>query len=561
MIMIDESTSAADLTTSPSRRGPRSFLFSSNMRFVVALVVAVALGISAFQFGAGRGVPNPVPGIQMVFMDRALGETAIDSSVKSCYAELVGTGQLSSRDLLTADDRAVNNLLDERCRRPQQVDLITIADLDNDMLADVVTLNAAGALSVFWNRGWGFTAAPLPTMGDVQDGRGQLISGHFDSDNLVDLLLVASNGTVTLVRGTGKRTFGEPAAVATFSVTSTITSADIDGDGNLDLVGASEDGDNLVWLPGGPYGPTGSSRALLRSDVGGITALRPVDLDKDGDMDLVAAGDGGMQVWENDNMEWFDITPGGVDAHRWVRDVVATDHDGDGRLDLYTTGVRPGAEQCLAEGLPCRSDVSPYRMVWEGTRSGFRPAQSVDDNAPTWGRALTVTDLNLDGLPDLVSATGSPAAGRLDRAWPGASTKPTLLLGDGATFRDGLGDIFRILHFNGSMSMVASVDFDADTRPDLLFTGEENTAPYVYLNRSAGHAALIGWSRQMPGDLVTVSGGGRSTSYVTGGTVNGLHLGPVPAAVGLGAESANIRVQGSSDHGFTVRSGQHLQLG
>jgi hypothetical protein len=136
-----------------------------------------------------------------------------------------------------------------------------------------------------------------------------------------------------------------------------------------------------------------------------------------------------------------------------------------------------------------------------------------------------------------------------------------LLLGDGANFSDGLGDIFRILHFNGSMSMVASVDFDADTRPDLLFTGEENTAPYVYLNRSSGHAALIGWSRQMPGDLITVSGAGHSTSFVTGGTVNGLHLGPVPAAVGLGAESAKIRVQGSSSHEYSVRSGQHLRLG
>ena len=559
--MHNEFPSDIDQSDTQPRGRARVFLDSHNLRFIVALVLVAALGGSAFQYGSGRGGENPVPGIRMVFMDRALGETAIDSSVKSCYAELVGTGQMSSRDLLAARDRAVNNLLDERCRRPQQVDLITISDLDSDLLPDVVTLNAAGALSVFWNRGWGFTTVPLPSMGEAQDGNGQLLSGHFDADDVVDILLVASNGTVTLARGGGARTFDEPVQVGSFSVTSTITATDLDGDGHLDLVGAGQSDENLAWLPGGPDGPTGSSRALLRSDVTGITALRPVDLDNDGDMDLVAAGDGGMRVWENDDMEWFDITPGAADAQRWVRDVAVTDHDGDGRIDLYTTGVRPGTEQCLSEGLVCRSDAVSYRMIWQGSRSGFSPMAGIDQDAPSWGRALAATDLNLDGRPDFVSATGSPAGGRLDRSWPGAATKPVLLLGDGAGFSDGLGDIFRMLHFNGSMSMVASVDFDADTRPDLMFTGEENTAPYVYLNRSTGHAALIGWARQMPGDMITVSGAGRSTSFVTGGTVNGLHLGPVPAPVGLGSESAKIRVQGSSSHKYTVRSGQHLQLG
>jgi len=67
-----------------------------------------------------------------------------------------------------------------------------------------------------------------------------------------------------------------------------IEAADLDGDGDLDLIGAAETSRELtIWFNNGDA-PTTFSEFVLDGDYPGVSAVYAADLDADGDLDLVA---------------------------------------------------------------------------------------------------------------------------------------------------------------------------------------------------------------------------------------------------------------------------------
>jgi hypothetical protein len=528
-----------------------------------AVVKQVALGLAmtlslGILFNAGQNLgteQNTTVGpYKMVFMDRALGETAIDASAKACFAEIARSSPEQTGDLLQGADTTLEGVVTERCIRENQGILYTIADLDGDALADVASLSKIGKLTMSWNTGWGFRNVALPAMGSASGTGGQLLSGYVNDDEHVDIMLVSSDGKVSAAFGKGARTFSEPVGLGSFPATNAVTLADLNGDEHLDLVGVTAERGLLYVMNGSSEGLNGKATSLFSTGTPGISAMRPADLDRDGDIDLLTAGTGGMRVWENDKGQWFDITPGSPEDTRWVRDIALADVNGDGGLDLLTTGVNPG--------FPVAKESS-YRMLWLRDGNSYRADKTPESLASGWGRSIAVTDLNLDGITDAVVASGAPAASKLDASWPGAFTRTGVLLGtgQGSAFVDGFSLLFRALHFNGSMSMVANADFDGDTRPDLFLSGEENAAPYVYLNRSTGSSALVSWEKPAPGDLLVVQSGSKQASYVTGGTSSGLHLGPLPVAVGLPELTGQVVLRhGDQEKKVSVAAGDHVRL-
>lgn len=544
-------------------RGPRNAVIrSAGMVLALTGMIAAALLGRNIAGATGQGANKPVAPYQMVFMDRGLGETATDASAKACYAELARSRPADLGTVLDKTGYGSEGVAAECVRQSQRM-LLTIADLDQDNLTDVATLTREGKLVVFWNMGWGFRPVEVPsgTVG-VVDG-GQLLSGFIDGDDLVDLVNITENGSVSVLKGLGDRQFGEAQVINAFMRGGHATLADIDRDSFLDLllVSATQAGESLVVLAGGRDGLAATAETLVEDIRPGVSALRVADLDEDGDLEVLLAGAAGLQVYDDREGSWTDIVADQREASRWVRDVAVADVDDDGVLDLIATGTRPGLATC-GQGEGCADVVraQQYPMLWIGTGTGFRVERRDDAVASAWGRAVTATDLNLDGVEDAVAAAGAPAPSRVAASWPGAFERPSVLLG-GHRFTDGLGALFRALQFNGSMSMVASVDFDADTRPDLFFSGEENAAPYVYLNRSVGDSAMLTWRDARPGDRIDVLGPAGRASYVSGGTTGNLHLGPTPLAVGLGGKHADVVIDRFGvRRSVQVQAGQHALL-
>ncbi|CAN0125063.1 unnamed protein product, partial [Ectocarpus fasciculatus] len=124
-----------------------------------------------------------------------------------------------------------------------------------------------------------------------------------------------------------------------------VVTADIDGDGDIDIISAYYDGNStssdffdgrIIWFENDGSGSFAEGR-----DVGLLDSARSVvavDLDNDGDVDLVACDNvGGKIVWyENTDgtgsfSEAIDIA---VDTGVFSVSVIAVDLDGDGDFDL-----------------------------------------------------------------------------------------------------------------------------------------------------------------------------------------------------------------------------------
>jgi hypothetical protein len=140
----------------------------------------------------------------------------------------------------------------------------------------------------------------------------------------------------------------------------------------------------------------------------GTSNLEGVDLDRDGDLDfLLSHGDTlddgiaikpyhGVEWLENRGAEGFVSQPIGplYGAHR----AEAVDLDGDGDLDVVACGFLPQVQLPVPQGA-ARVDS----ILWfERTPEGWIP-WSIEANHPRH-TGLTVVDLDEDGDPDLVAA-------------------------------------------------------------------------------------------------------------------------------------------------------------
>lgn len=78
----------------------------------------------------------------------------------------------------------------------------------------------------------------------------------------------------------------------------------------------------------------------IDGDVDGARCVCPVDLDKDGDVDVLgtAAFDDFIACWENlDGEGNFGSRQVIIDDLDWANCVITTDIDGDGDLDIFGT--------------------------------------------------------------------------------------------------------------------------------------------------------------------------------------------------------------------------------
>ncbi len=120
---------------------------------------------------------------------------------------------------------------------------------------------------------------------------------------------------------------------------SSVTTADIDGDGDLDIIGGSDLEDTISWWENTDGK---GSFAIQRHEIAdwfiGAQAVYAADVDGDGDMDVIGASDRGRDIiwWENrwSGTHWEEHV---VDNNKETSSVYATDMDSDGDIDIIAT--------------------------------------------------------------------------------------------------------------------------------------------------------------------------------------------------------------------------------
>ncbi len=170
------------------------------------------------------------------------------------------------------------------------------------------------------------------TIGESFDGAWSVSASDMDSDGDLDVIGTAYYlDAVALwnnTDGTGTAWTMEDIATG-FDGAYFASSADIDGDGSMDILGAAAIDGVVGWWDGRSGSWTGHE---LDTDFDGAVSIVPGDFDSDGDMDLVGAAAVADEVvwWENSDGSWRRHSIVVLDG---AMSVCAADMDGDGEID------------------------------------------------------------------------------------------------------------------------------------------------------------------------------------------------------------------------------------
>jgi len=361
---------------------------------------------------------------------------------------------------------------------------IAVGDFDGDGKPDLATANYDSSTStVLLNRTGTGTFVPAFAAG-VEFTTGyfprSIASADINGDGRVDLVVASSaQSTLSLLlnatpAGAGAAVFAPKQDINAPSFVDAVAVADINGDGKPDL-GWTSVFDNSVCVaanitPAGAGTPIFAAAVTIPVD-NQATALKFVDLNGDGKPDLVAgnASQRRLSVLLNVTAPGSS-TPAFADAHGFDAafapdSIAAADVDGNGRMDVISVG-------------DLEDEVSVLLNVTAADSSGasFSAPQKLDAGHYPYG--AIAADFNLDGMPDLVSVNGND--GTLS-SWINTTVPGAFATSFGTRQMDFLG---------GTPFDVRAGDFNGDGRPDLAIADYYGNHVAVLLNTTAPGATL-----------------------------------------------------------------------
>lgn len=169
-----------------------------------------------------------------------------------------------------------------------------------------------------------------------------------------------------------------------------VFAADVDGDEDIDLMGAALKGDMITWWENTEGDGSAWERKTIDDDFDGARHVCAIDMDQDGDMDLLGSASIANKIiwWENIDGTSTSWLPHVVDTDfAGVNTVKPVDIDMDGDPDLLAT-----------------ADVADKVAWWENTGGAMTWNRHVIDDSFNGAFSTAAIDMDGDGDMDVIGA-------------------------------------------------------------------------------------------------------------------------------------------------------------
>jgi len=281
---------------------------------------------------------------------------------------------------------------------------VCAADMDNDGDLDIV-VNAGGQgwettrILTIWENESNGQSWISHTLENVElDQYIQIHVADLNGDGNVDIIgtIPNSNQIAWWKNENNGDTWTRYNIDANYPNAKAATAADVDGDGDLDIVGGGVFSTEISW-----WENEGADENWTRYGIGGMwhsVDAWGVDVDNDGDIDVIA-GDSGLadvKWWENlgEGTAWSEHW---IDQQAdWVCDLHPADMDGDGDMDLLGCGY--GYDEV---------------WLWENTDGGLTWVEHLVTDSFDLAYCVWADDFDQDGHFDILGA----AANANDVTW------------------------------------------------------------------------------------------------------------------------------------------------
>jgi len=312
---------------------------------------------------------------------------------------------------------------------------IAIGDLDGDGFLDFAVANATGSVSILRGDGAGSFSAPTTlTAGIFPDA---LAIGDVNADGKPDLAVAnGGSGNVSLFLGTGGGGFAPAGDFNTGVDPSGVVIGDFNNDGKADLAVSNLGPDTVAILLGNGAGSFGAATTFTTGAATDPISVATADLNGDGNLDLVTANHntGNISVLLGNGAGAFAAPVTHATGAPGPENVAIADVDGDGKLDVAVANDSGSASVLLGDGTggfgtaanfatgAVTSSVALGDFNHDGgldlavTNSGLNNISVLLNNGTNMSPAAT-TVLHFDAPPEIDLNGGGPAGSGFTRTF------------------------------------------------------------------------------------------------------------------------------------------------
>jgi hypothetical protein len=261
-----------------------------------------------------------------------------DDGDPDVVAALQGLGEV-----VWYENRGSGRFTEHNVHNLDSATFVHTADLDSDGDTDVLAAACEfGSNKIAWYENDGRESFTEHIIKQDWDHANSIIAADVDSDGDMDVVATASRaamgwGEIAWFENDGNQGLTEHTLSTGWGMPSSVSAADLDGDGDTDILASVCSVHKLVWFENN--GEEEFTRHTITEQFRRPHVIRTVDFDGDGDMDVLGAAinSGEIARWENDGRQNFSKHVVS-DTFEGASDVRAVDFDLDGDLDLVTAG-------------------------------------------------------------------------------------------------------------------------------------------------------------------------------------------------------------------------------